>query len=89
MGSHVAVKDVSIRMTKGSFLSLLGPSGCGKTPLQHIEATPRKRSSIHHGVSHQGSDGYLCYNLAKCDRAALSLTSGGTNGFSPFARQTS
>ena len=30
-GSVVAVDDVSLRIARGSFYSLLGPSGCGKT----------------------------------------------------------
>src|SRR3954467_13040260 len=32
-GSFVAVKDVSLAISKGTFLTLLGPSGCGKTTI--------------------------------------------------------
>jgi iron(III) transport system ATP-binding protein len=30
-GSHVAVRDISLAVSAGSFITLLGPSGCGKT----------------------------------------------------------
>ncbi|MGF7159963.1 spermidine/putrescine transport system ATP-binding protein [Rhodoligotrophos appendicifer] len=32
-GSFIAVKDVSLSIPKGSFVTLLGPSGCGKTTI--------------------------------------------------------
>ena len=32
-GSFVAVRNVSLRVDKGSFVTLLGPSGCGKTTI--------------------------------------------------------
>jgi spermidine/putrescine ABC transporter ATP-binding subunit len=32
-GDFVAVKDVSLAIEKGSFVTLLGPSGCGKTTI--------------------------------------------------------
>jgi len=32
-GSFVAVKDVNLKIDKGSFVTLLGPSGCGKTTI--------------------------------------------------------
>ena len=28
---HEAVKDLSLRISKGEFVALIGPSGCGKT----------------------------------------------------------
>jgi ABC-type Fe3+/spermidine/putrescine transport system ATPase subunit len=32
-GPFVAVKDIDLSITKGSFVTLLGPSGCGKTTI--------------------------------------------------------
>lgn len=37
-GAHQAVKDVSIIVHQGEFLTLLGPSGCGKTTLLRMVA---------------------------------------------------
>jgi NitT/TauT family transport system ATP-binding protein len=37
-GSVTALKDVSLTLTEGGFLSLLGPSGCGKSTLLRVIA---------------------------------------------------
>ncbi len=37
-GSIVAVKDLSLRVEEGTFLTLLGPSGCGKTTVLRMIA---------------------------------------------------
>ncbi|MCG8611132.1 MAG: ABC transporter ATP-binding protein [Pseudomonadales bacterium] len=37
-GDFTAVRDVSFRIPKGSFFSILGPSGCGKTTLLRMLA---------------------------------------------------
>jgi spermidine/putrescine transport system ATP-binding protein len=36
-GEHQAVKNVSINVKRGEFLTLLGPSGCGKTTTLQTE----------------------------------------------------
>ena len=37
-GDFVAVKDVSLSLDKGNFLTIVGPSGCGKTTLLRMIA---------------------------------------------------
>ena len=37
-GKTYAVKDVSLTVEKGEFLSLVGPSGCGKTTTLRLVA---------------------------------------------------
>jgi multiple sugar transport system ATP-binding protein len=37
-GAFVAVKDVSLRVPEGMFVTILGPSGCGKTTLLRVIA---------------------------------------------------
>jgi putative spermidine/putrescine transport system ATP-binding protein len=37
-GSHAAVKDFSISIEKGEFITFLGPSGCGKTTILRMLA---------------------------------------------------
>jgi multiple sugar transport system ATP-binding protein len=37
-GTFVALKDVSLRVPKGMFVTVLGPSGCGKTTLLRVVA---------------------------------------------------
>ena len=37
-GSHAAVKDFSISIEKGEFITFLGPSGCGKTTILRMIA---------------------------------------------------
>ncbi|MEK7468914.1 MAG: ABC transporter ATP-binding protein [Planctomycetota bacterium] len=44
-GSLTAVKDVSLSIRRGEFLSLLGPSGCGKTTILQLLAGFEKPDS--------------------------------------------
>jgi len=37
-GNVRAVEDISLRVYRGEFLSLLGPSGCGKTTIMKMVA---------------------------------------------------
>src|SRR5262245_30968469 len=34
--SHLALKDISLDVPEGQFVSILGPSGCGKSTLLYI-----------------------------------------------------
>jgi NitT/TauT family transport system ATP-binding protein len=38
-GETLAIRDVSLSLGEGEFLSLVGPSGCGKTTLLRAIAT--------------------------------------------------
>ncbi|MCB2227809.1 MAG: ABC transporter ATP-binding protein [Desulfarculaceae bacterium] len=56
-GSSVAaLKDISLEVQSGQFVSLVGPSGCGKTTLLEIIAGLEKPSSgqVRHGNLTQG-----------------------------------
>ncbi|HWK61243.1 MAG TPA: ATP-binding cassette domain-containing protein, partial [Eoetvoesiella sp.] len=34
--SHTAIRDISLDVPEGQFLSILGPSGCGKSTLLYM-----------------------------------------------------
>src|SRR5690606_24077823 len=34
--AHTAIRDISLQVPEGQFLSILGPSGCGKSTLLYI-----------------------------------------------------
>ncbi|MDR2181810.1 MAG: ATP-binding cassette domain-containing protein, partial [Treponema sp.] len=42
-----ALKEVSLRIQKGEFISLIGPSGCGKTTLLRLIAGLDKPQAGH------------------------------------------
>jgi len=64
-GSSVAaLKDISLEVQSGQFVSLVGPSGCGKTTLLEIIAGLEKPSSgrVRHGdLTQDGQFGWAGY----------------------------
>jgi NitT/TauT family transport system ATP-binding protein len=44
-GSYTAVKDVSLKIAEGEFVSVVGPTGCGKSTLLNVAAGLLKPSS--------------------------------------------
>src|SRR5438105_734335 len=64
-GSYTAVKDVSLSIAEGEFVSVVGPTGCGKSTLLNVAAGLLKPSSGEvrvHGASLSGinrSAGYM------------------------------
>ena len=45
VGSYTAVKDVSLSIAEGEFVSVVGPTGCGKSTLLNVVAGLLKPSS--------------------------------------------
>ena len=52
-GSHQALRDVSLSVSEGCFLTLLGPSGCGKSTLLRIIAGLGSPDSGHVIIDHR------------------------------------
>ncbi|MDJ0012232.1 ABC transporter [Rhodococcus sp. KBW08] len=81
------VKDVSLDLAPGEFVSVIGPSGCGKSTLFQILTgllNPDQGSVVYHGTEAQGR--YSAYMpqkdllfpwLTAQDNACLGLTLGG------------
>ena len=44
-GSYTAVKDVTLSIGEGEFVSVVGPTGCGKSTLLNVAAGLLKPSS--------------------------------------------
>ena len=72
-GAFVAVRDVSLAIEKGSFVTLLGPSGCGKTTILRsiaglVQPTSGTISSVGRRVNdvpiHQRNIGLVFQNYA-------------------------
>jgi len=59
-GSYTAVKDVSFKIKRGEFLTLLGPSGCGKTTILRSIAGLERPSSGEIKI-----DGKVVYSSAR------------------------
>lgn len=60
-GNHIAVRDVSLDIKQGEFLTLLGPSGCGKTTTLRLIAgfeQPTSGTILMEGVSMEGKQPY-------------------------------
>ena len=63
-GHYTAVKDVSLAIAAGEFLSVVGPTGCGKSTLLNVAAGLLEPSagSVHvHGVPLAGINGHAGY----------------------------
>lgn len=67
-GGVTAVADITIRVERGEFVSIIGRSGCGKTTLFNIVAgllSPSKGSVILEGEDVTGRAGLVAYMLQK------------------------
>ncbi|MFT8321450.1 MAG: ABC transporter ATP-binding protein [Bacillus sp. (in: firmicutes)] len=63
-----ALKDTSMQIEEGKFISIIGPSGCGKSTLFNIIAgliTPTTGSVLLDGKDIVGKNGYVGYMLQK------------------------
>lgn len=67
-GGTTAVRDVTFRVARGSFVTLLGPSGCGKSTLFNVIAgllVPGEGDVTLDGASILGRTGQVGYMLQK------------------------
>ncbi len=58
-GETAAVKDLSLCINEGEFVSIVGPSGCGKSTILSMLAGLLEPTSGHIDIKHGSTIGYM------------------------------